>query len=473
MIGALPEAGGFRTNSSYGFGTVFKITPNGTLTTLYAFGTVTTNAVVPIDGSNPQAGLIQGSDGNFYGTTFAGGTNTNELASSYNSGEFNGYGTVFKINTNGVLTTLYAFGMITDVYGDPLDGQNPVAALAQDSEGNFYGTTQAGGENFEAGGLDGGTVFKITTNGVLTILYDFEAYDGAYPDAPLVQGSDDYLYGTTSAGGIGWDDNEDYNTAFGTVFKISPNMPLGPLGLLEPPTSLFTFGATNGAGPQAGLIQGSDGNLYGTTSGFSPPYHGGGTVFKISTNLELTTLYSFTNVNDGQNPFAGLVQGSDGSLYGTTDSGGMNNSGTVFKINPDGAGFTTLYSFSTASVDPNNANYATNSDGAYPRASLILVGNTLYGTTSLGGASGFGTVFSLTLPVPPQLNIIAADANVVLTWPANATGFNDAGYTLESTTNLVPPIGWQTNSVAPIVIGGQNVITNPISSSQMFFRLTQ
>jgi uncharacterized repeat protein (TIGR03803 family) len=462
--------GGFRTNSSYGFGTVFKISTSGALTTLYAFGTVTTNAVVPTDGGNPQASLVQGSDGNFYGTTYAGGTNLNELAIFYYNSEFSGYGTVFKIDTNGVLTTLYAFGSAGIVeYSDgtsdyALDGQNPVAALVQGSDGNFYGTTDSGG------GGDAGTVFKITTNGVLTSLYSFEAYDGAYPDAALVQGNDGYLYGTTLQGGVGWDDYTEINTAFGTVFKINPDMPIGSLGLLKPPKSLFTFGYTNGAGPWSGLIQGSDGNFYGTTSGFSPGQPGGAsTVFKISTNLVLTTLYYFP----GSSPRAGLVQGGDGSLYGTTYDGGTNNSGTVFKISPHGTGFTTLHTFAATSVDPNNANYATNSDGSSPRAGLILVGNTLYGTTSEGGASGVGTVFSLTLPVPPQLNIISDGANVILTWPANVTGYNDAGFILESATNLVPPVAWQTNFIALIIIGGQDVIINPMTGSQMFFRLSQ
>jgi uncharacterized repeat protein (TIGR03803 family) len=443
---------------------VFKISTNGALATLYAFGTVYTNAAVPrlipIDGGNPQAGLIQGSDGNFYGTTFAGGTNTNELAISYNGGEFNGYGTVFKINTNGVLTTLYDFDTIS---GDfvPLDGAYPKAALTQGSDGNFYGTTEGteGDENAY------GTVFKLSTNGVLTNLYSFSGYDGDDPEAGLVQGSDGNLYGTTSEGGIGWDDYEDYNTAFGTVFKINPNMPLGPLGLLEPPTSLCTFSNNPGAGPEAALMQGSEGNLYGTTSGFGPPYSGDGTVFKISTNLELTTLYSFTNINDGQKPVAGLVQGDDGSLYGTTVFGGTNNSGTVFKINSDGTGFTTLHTFSATST--NSAEINTNSDGVNPKAGLILVGNTLYGTTPSGGIYGAGTVFSLTLP-GPQLDITVSGSNVWLSWPANATGF-----TLESATNLLPPVAWQTNSTAPIVLGGQNFITNPISGSQMFFRLSQ
>jgi hypothetical protein len=140
----------------------------------------------------------------------------------------------------------------------------------------------------------------------------------------------------------------------------------------------------------------------------------------------------------------------------------------VFKINPDGTGYTILYSFSALSTN-SDGDY-TNSDGNGPVAGLIIVGNTLYGTTEYGGASDAGTVFGLTQPVPPQLNIISDGLNAVLTWPADATGFT-TGYTLESATSLVPPVAWQTNSTAPIVIGGQDVIITPMSGSQQFFRL--
>jgi uncharacterized repeat protein (TIGR03803 family) len=442
--------GGSRTNSYYGFGTVFKISTNGALTTLYVFGTVTNNAVVPIDGGSPRAGLVQGSDGNFYGTTYGGGANGD-------------YGTVFQISTNCVLTTLYSFGADFDngFSSIPLDGENPVAALVQGSDGSFYGTTEGGGDQG-----DYGTVFKITTNGVPTNLYSFDGYQGYDPRGGLVQGGDGNLYGTTWRGGIDFDLGDYANN--GTLFKISTN------GVL---TSSFSFNDDDGALPSAGLMRGSDGNFYGTTKVGGTNF-GFGTVFKVTTNEALTSLYSFADGSDGSYPVAGLVQDGNGILYGTTYGaygtiyeGGTNDSGTVFKINPDGTGFTTLYSFSPIST--NSAGVYTNSDGASPEAALILVGNTLYGTTSLGGSSGVGTVFSLTLPVPPPLSIIADGANVVLTWPANATGFNDTGYTLECATNLVPPIGWQTNSTAPIVIGGQNFITNPISGSQMFFRLSQ
>jgi uncharacterized repeat protein (TIGR03803 family) len=170
---------------------VFKISTNGQLTTLYAFGTVTNANGEPLDGANPQAGLVQGSDGDFYGTTSAGGTNN--------------VGTVFQLSTNGGLTNLHSFTGI--------DGEQPSAALVQGSDGDFYGTTFGGGPNQD------GVVFKISTNGQLTTLYAFgtvtnangEPLDGANPQASLVQGSDGSFYGTTTYGGVGG----------GTVFRLT------------------------------------------------------------------------------------------------------------------------------------------------------------------------------------------------------------------------------------------------------------
>jgi uncharacterized repeat protein (TIGR03803 family) len=156
---------------------------------------------------------------------------------------------------------------------------------------------------------------------------------------------------------------------------------------------------------------------------------------------------------------------SGNTLYGTTYAGGSLRSGTVFTVNTDGTGFTTLYTF-TALPDTGGPPY-TNSDGAYPWAGLILSGNTLYGTASQGGNLGAGTVFSLSLP-PPQLTITHSGANVILTWPTNAVG-----YTLQSTTNLVSPAEWATNSHTPVVINGQNSITSPIFGARQFYRLIQ
>jgi uncharacterized repeat protein (TIGR03803 family) len=324
------------------------------------------------DGANPQAELVQGSDGNLYGTTEAGGTDNQ--------------GTVFQISTNGVLSSLYSFT------GGGADGANPAAGLVQGSDGSLYGTTANGGNFQEVGGfglgsfeiISFGTVFQISTSGALTTLYSFGGGDdGANPYAGLVQGSDGNLYGTTrgqqpQGGGQGGAQGGDPNFN-GTVFQISTNRAL---------TTLYSFGGDDGSQPYAGLVQGSDGNFYGTTSNGGT--NGYGTVFQIITNRELTTLYSFGAIlssdyypSDGANPYAGLVQGSDGNFYGTTSSGGTNYAGTVFEISTNGA-LTTLYLFTGGD------------DGSQPYGGLVLgIDGNFYGTTAWGGANGYGTVFQI------------------------------------------------------------------------------
>jgi uncharacterized repeat protein (TIGR03803 family) len=173
-----------------------------------------------------------------------------------------------------------------------------------------------------------------------------------------------------------------------------------------------------------------------------------------------TTLHSFTAAightnTDGIYPQAGLIL-SGNTLYGTAYWGGRTGNGTMFAVNINGTGFTNLYSFTGGS------------DGAEPAAGLILSGNTLYGTAEFGGSSGNGTVFSISLLAPPQLMITPSGDNVVLTWPTNATGF-----ILEFATNLVSPTVWNTNSTAPVIINGQNTVTNPITGALQFFRLSK
>ena len=250
----------------------------------------------PNDGRNPSAGLVQGTDSNFYGTTSDGGAD--------------GDGTVFQISPSGGYTNLYSFA------GHPNDGANPYAALVQGTDSNFYGTTSDGGVN------DDGTVFQISPSGSYTSLYSFAGHpnDGANPYAALVQGTDSNFYGTTSDGGV----NDD-----GTVFQISPSGSY---------TSLYSFAGhpNDGSYPQAGLVQGSDGDFYGTTlyGGTSTNCNAGcGTVFRISPSGGYTNLYSFAgSPNDGSYPQAGLVQGSDGNFYGTTIYGGTNGDGAVFEL---------------------------------------------------------------------------------------------------------------------------------------------
>jgi uncharacterized repeat protein (TIGR03803 family) len=199
-------------------------------------------------------------------------------------------------------------------------------------------------------------------------------------------------------------------------------------------------------------------------------------VFKLQTDgTGFTTLYSFTGRSgfpfytnsDGAYPSAGLIL-SGKTLYGITDGGGISDSGTVFAINTDGTAFTNLYSFTATST--NSLGAYTNSDGATPYGRLILLGNSLYGTTRTGGNSGYGTVFSLSFP--PQMSITPSGSNIVLSWPTNYAGFAYTGYTLQSTTNLALPV-WTTNLPAPVVVNGQNVVTNPIAGTQQFFRLSQ
>jgi uncharacterized repeat protein (TIGR03803 family) len=413
------QGGGTTNDNVYswgpsGYGTVFKITTNGALTSLYSFTSGN-------DGGQPYAGLVQGSDGYFYGTTVEGGPN--------------GSGTVFKISTNGVLTTLYSFGTVTDAHGNPLDGAAPTAALVQGSDGYFYGTTEGGGPN------GCGTVFKISTNGALTSLHFFTVTnDGANLNG-LVQGSDGNFYGTTGAGGT---------NGCGTVFKISTN------GVL---TTLYAFtGGNDGRYPQAGLVQESDGIFYGTT--YSGGMNNGGTVFKITTNGALTTLYSFGSTPIGSNS-SGLVQGSDGYFYG------MNvyqyiALGTVFKISTNGV-FTSLYSLRTGTiaVSGGTGTLVQGTDGSF------------YGTTGAGGTNGYGSVFRLTIVPDPQLTIIPSEPYVILTWPTDYNGFSYGRYTLQSTTNLGSAAVWTTNSPAPVVVNGQNTVTNSITGSQQFYRLVQ
>jgi uncharacterized repeat protein (TIGR03803 family) len=286
--GASPDAGlaqgtnamlyGTTTSGGYdSFGTVFQVTTSGATVGLYSF-------TGGSDGGPPLAALVQGSDGNLYGTTYAGGSAS--------------LGTVFRITTAGAMTTLYSFS------GN--DGAYPFAALVQGLDGYFYGTTAKGGSNYS------GNIFRMSSAGTLTSLYTFTGLnDGAYPVAALVQDNDGNFYGTTYEGG---------NSGFGTVFKIATNGTL---------TTLHSFNYSDGAHPYAGLAQGSDGNLYGSTE--LGGLGGAGTVFKITTNGAFATIIYFNGAN-GASPEGTLVQASDSYFYGTTYFGGSANAGLVFRF---------------------------------------------------------------------------------------------------------------------------------------------
>jgi uncharacterized repeat protein (TIGR03803 family) len=302
--------GGANCAFTGGCGTVFKITPSGILTTLYSFCSQGGCA----DGQSPYAGLVQAASGDFYGTTYFGGAN-------------NGNGTIFKITPNGTLTTLYSFCAQSGC----TDGANPYAGLVQATDGDFYGTTYQGGAGSNAcSGIGCGTIFKITPGGTLTTLYSFCSQsgctDGAYPYAGLVQATNGNFYGTMLGGGAdGW----------GTVFKITPSGTLTTLYSFPCSQS----GCPDGQYPYGTLVQATNGDLYGTTLDGGATAAGGatgyGTIYKITPSGTLTTLYNFcsqSGCTDGANPFAGLVQDTNGDLYGTASSGGGAEYGTVFSL---------------------------------------------------------------------------------------------------------------------------------------------
>jgi uncharacterized repeat protein (TIGR03803 family) len=361
--GAHPEADlvlsggilyGTTSDGGAGDGSVFSLNPgDSSFTNLYSF----TNGV---DGSTPIAALAV-SGGSLYGTTSAGGTN------------FPGWGTVFKLNTDGTgFTNLYEFAQ-------GLGGTQPAAGLLL-SGSTLYGTTQ------HTSGGAGGTIFKLGTNGSgFTVIAS--GSDGAMPQGGLVLSGDSF-YGTTSAGG---------SPGAGIVFKVKTN----GTGF----TTLHTFTvATNQSVPAnnnyansdgampVGTLAVSGGVLYGTAE--IGGTYGVGTIFRLNTDgTGFTNLYNFTNGVDGAYPAAGMALAGN-SLYGTAsgsqalpnDSAGQYSS--IFKINTDGTGFTNLYDFSPLS-------FSTNSDGSSPLSGLVVGGNFLYGTTYYGGPGGAGTIFKI------------------------------------------------------------------------------
>jgi uncharacterized repeat protein (TIGR03803 family) len=336
-------------------GTVFKISTGGTFTPLYSFCNLGSCA----DGTDPRGPLVEALNGKFYGTTYGGGP-------------YNSPGTIFEITSSGALTTLYTFCSLSGC----TDGGAPIGGLVQALNRTLYGTTSSGGMH------GNGTVFGISVSGGTPAkLYDFcsvtslgSCLDGDGPEGTLIQGTDNKLYGTTFGGGT-----FSYD---GTLFSITTaSTPVF--------TSLHSFDATDGAEPVGGMFQAaSDGNFYGTTQ--TDGKYGYGTVFQLTPLGALNTIYDFCKLSacaDGSIPEAGLIQGNDGNLYGTTFSGGNFGFGTVFSITIGGV-LTTLYHFD-------------NVHGAQPWGGLVQDTNgTFYGTTYSGGASNLGTVYSVAPAVP-------------------------------------------------------------------------
>jgi uncharacterized repeat protein (TIGR03803 family) len=391
-----------------GYGTVFKVTTNGNLTTLVNFGNT--------NGANPTAGLSLGPDGNFYGTTEYGG----------NNGDF---GTVFSVSTNGALNTLFNFSNTNGAY--------PYMDLTLGPGGDFYGATPYGGD----GGW--GTVFRVATNGILTTLFSFSNTNGAFPFGSLTLGSDGNFYGTTRMGG-----SNGYDA--GILFKITTN------GIL---TTLVNFDITNGAQPFLGLTLGIDGNFYGTT--LIGGDYGSGTIFKMAKNGILTKLHSFSAVTsngnvdtntDGANPAASLTLGADGNFYGTTLSGGINGCGTLFKLTTNGT-FVTLDNFNIT-------------NGTAPQASLTLGSDgNLYGVTSQGGSSGGGVIYRVTLP--PVLSRAATGTASVTNGFCVGVNIVDGGYGYTNTP-LVRIVGGGGSGAQAFAVVSNGVVTGIIVTNAGF-----
>jgi uncharacterized repeat protein (TIGR03803 family) len=324
---------------SNGGGVVFKLNSDGS-----GFTTIHNFLAVPADGRAPHSTLVEGADGGLYGVAPTGGSNN--------------LGTVFRLNKDGSgYTNLHHFG-------GPGDGANPQAlTIAQD--GALYGATSAGGSNSV------GTLFKLALDGSgYTVLRHFggSSWDSKTPLAQPLAASDGILYGTTYAGG---------SSGVGTVFAIQKD------GSQYGTIVSLSSTAGDASNPQGGLVFGTNGLLFGTTR--SGGVFALGTIYSLSSlgqNYSILHSFAGTNGSDGSSPWGPLVVGSDGALYGTTHAGGTNNLGTIFKLNQDGSGYMPLYSFST------------NGDASSPAAGLIEgADGFLYGTTFYGGATGNGTVF--------------------------------------------------------------------------------
>ncbi|MEK8031548.1 choice-of-anchor tandem repeat GloVer-containing protein [Ideonella sp. DXS29W] len=289
------------------------------------------------EGSYPNP-LIQASDGNYYGTALQGGA-------------LNWYGSVFRMTPAGAVTVLHSF--------NGSDGGQPRGTLVDGHDGYFYGTTSTGGTH------GGGTAFKVSSSGVFTVIHHFKgsATEGSAPQC-ISNGNDGNFYGVAMFDGA----NDK-----GTVFRLSRSGTV---------TTVASFNGTNGTMPANCLTHTGDGVFYGVTTNGGA--NNAGVVFKVATSGALTPIYSFVGGTSGSSPTGPLEWGIDGSFYGTTQSGGANGYGTVYRVTKAGA-FSRLYSFTGGA------------DGGIPKGGVTMANNFVYyGTTSYGAATGYGTTFKIT-----------------------------------------------------------------------------
>jgi uncharacterized repeat protein (TIGR03803 family) len=353
-------------------------------------------------GRYPNGVLAEGRDGNLYGTTPM-GSNKYDV------------GVVFTITVDGILNVLYRF--------DVVHGYFPEGGLSLGKDGKFYGSTLGGGANNQ------GTIFRTTKSRGLTLLYSFKgATDGSDPEAPPIQGTDGSFYGTTGAGTaykitsagsftplgslpgqsraplLQGTDGNFYGTTLNAVFKMTPK------GIV---TTLYTFDGTHGDSPYAPVLQASDGNFYGTTAWGGR--YGQGVVFKLTRQGTITVLHNFPDPNypkDGSQPHAGLVQATDGNLYGVATYGGAGGGGVIFQITPAGI-YSILHNFDDA-----------RGGGVRPESTPMQHTNgKIYGMTSHGGGAREGVVYSLDVGLGPFFSLVSTSGKVGKTIEVLGQGF--------------------------------------------------
>ncbi|HEY3914286.1 MAG TPA: choice-of-anchor tandem repeat GloVer-containing protein, partial [Verrucomicrobiae bacterium] len=393
----------------FGNGTIYMVTPAGAFSTLYSFdGT---------HGAAPEAPIVKGPTGEFFGTASQGGI---------------GNGVIFEFSPFSLVAT---FNSSTNIAGSM-----PMAGLLLGAGGVLYGTTVAGGSN------DDGTIYRLSLgrNG-FSNLFSFSETNGASPYAGLIQGGNGLLYGTTRYGG---------DNGAGTVFEIDTNGNF---------TNLASFGGANGAGPNQ-IVQGRDGNFYGTT--LEGGTSGAGTIFRMTSEGTIQSLFSFNGVS-GSQPVGKLVPGLNGLLYGVTLSGGSNGLGTIFTINTNGA-FTNVAAFA---------------DFGFPPAGLIQgVDGNLYGTATSGGANGSGVIYELS-GFPPSIlvqpvarlnqadgasvtfSVSATPQPVAYQWMRNGMPLTDSNEISGSTTSKVTidPATWvDVGSYSVIITNGGGSVTSTV-----------
>jgi uncharacterized repeat protein (TIGR03803 family) len=338
-------------------GVAFRLTTSGVRKVLHEFGTADA-------GTSPVGGVILGKDGRFYGTSESGGT--------YD------HGTIFEMTPDGIVKTLHEFR-------GGGDGSSAEAPPIQSMAGDFYGMTAGLGSNTL------GTIYKINSGGNFTTLHVFTGPDGSAPYGPLVQATNNWFYGTTSFGGT-------HNK--GTIFRVSSS------GEFE---VLYDFDGTHGSHPQAGLIQANDGNFYGVTPGGGTHGLGWGVVFRMTPTHQVTVLHDFTDGSDGASPVGGLVQATDGYLYGTAIGGGVAGNGVLFRISTTGE-FTVLDDFQP-------------STGEYPIALIQHTNGFLYGITNNGGSHGKGVFYRYGLGLAPFVTYLPSYGRVGMTVDILGEGF--------------------------------------------------